>query len=312
MSAPYTSTRSPPPLIHPRPSHISQPPPEPRSSTSMDASRLSGDSYSRFSSPPPVESAQGQGQAHGAYAFGGQGGTFSMMGDGTAPPQQQQQFMGAASSRTGPYAPQTQGGEYMNPMGMNVGGGQTGGFNAFGAAGQWPMGMNDATAQMGMQFGKSAVAAGQDYVEKNVSPPFHALSALLTLTLPQFSRYLPLPLLKTSFSVTNSYVLHKLRLVLFPWRHRPWSRLPIRSNRIPAGQDGVAGAVGADGWMPPRDDINAPDLYIPSESFPALFPVSSVLTRLQSDGPCHLRSPLGSRIRSAEALPSRSSGIHVQ
>jgi hypothetical protein len=30
-------------------------------------------------------------------------------------------------------------------------------------------GMNDATAQMGVQFGKSAVAAGQDYVEKNVS-----------------------------------------------------------------------------------------------------------------------------------------------
>lgn len=30
-------------------------------------------------------------------------------------------------------------------------------------------GMNDATAQMGVQFGKSAVAAGQEYVEKNVS-----------------------------------------------------------------------------------------------------------------------------------------------
>ena len=31
--------------------------------------------------------------------------------------------------------------------------------------------MNDATTQMGVQFGKSAVAAGQDYVEKNVSRP---------------------------------------------------------------------------------------------------------------------------------------------
>jgi hypothetical protein len=29
--------------------------------------------------------------------------------------------------------------------------------------------MNDATTQMGVQFGKSAVAAGQDYMEKNVS-----------------------------------------------------------------------------------------------------------------------------------------------
>ena len=36
-----------------------------------------------------------------------------------------------------------------------------GGFNG------WP-GMNDATAQMGVSFGKSAVAAGHDYVEKNV------------------------------------------------------------------------------------------------------------------------------------------------
>jgi hypothetical protein len=29
-------------------------------------------------------------------------------------------------------------------------------------------GVNDATAQIGVQFGRSAVAAGQDYVEKHV------------------------------------------------------------------------------------------------------------------------------------------------
>jgi hypothetical protein len=29
-------------------------------------------------------------------------------------------------------------------------------------------GVNDATAQMGVQLGRSAVAAGQDYMEKNV------------------------------------------------------------------------------------------------------------------------------------------------
>lgn len=29
-------------------------------------------------------------------------------------------------------------------------------------------GINDATAQFGMQLGQSAVAAGQDYVQKNV------------------------------------------------------------------------------------------------------------------------------------------------
>lgn len=98
-------------------------------------------------------------------------------------------------------------------------------------------GVDPATAHMGMQFGKSAVAAGQDYVEKNIS------------------RYLPLPMVKTCFSVTNSYVLRKLRLVLFPWRHRPWSRQVRR-----AAENG-----GVDQYQPPRDDINAPDLYIPSE-----------------------------------------------
>ena len=35
--------------------------------------------------------------------------------------------------------------------------------------GAW--GMNDTTAQFGMQLGQSAVAAGQEYVQKNVSQP---------------------------------------------------------------------------------------------------------------------------------------------
>jgi len=52
--------------------------------------------------------------------------------------------------------------------------------------------------------------------------------------------------------VTNSYVINKLFLVLFPWRHKPWSR-----KHAP-------GANGQDGWyLPPRDDVNSPDMYIP-------------------------------------------------
>jgi hypothetical protein len=81
----------------------------------------------------------------------------------------------------------------------------------------------------------------------------------------QVSRYLPLPLLKTSFSVTNSYVLKKLRLVLFPWRHKSWSRKV--SRRGMSGDQGSNGSGGVEGWMPPRDDINAPDLYIPSKRY---------------------------------------------
>jgi hypothetical protein len=63
---------------------------------------------------------------------------------------------------------------YANPHGVqgygNMGAmghapGAAAGQDGFGGWGS----MNDATAQMGVQFGKSAVAAGQDYVEKNVS-----------------------------------------------------------------------------------------------------------------------------------------------
>lgn len=62
-------------------------------------------------------------------------------------------------------------------------------------------------------------------------------------------------MVKTCFSVTNSYVLRKLRLVLFPWRHRPWNRKVVRQ----------ADTGGVESYAPPREDINAPDLYIPCE-----------------------------------------------
>ncbi|GBC08728.1 hypothetical protein RclHR1_08340014 [Rhizophagus clarus] len=94
---------------------------------------------------------------------------------------------------------------------------------------------NDATTQMGMQFGRSAMVAGSEYVEKNIN------------------RYVNYPALKYYFKVNNSYVANKIKLLLFPWRHRPWSRLVKRSE-----QNGQM-----EGYKPPRDDINSPDLYIP-------------------------------------------------
>ena len=44
--------------------------------------------------------------------------------------------------------------------------------------------MNDSTAQMGFQVGKSAVMAGQEYVEQNVSAldPFKYWSTLTDIT----------------------------------------------------------------------------------------------------------------------------------
>lgn len=106
-------------------------------------------------------------------------------------------------------------------------------------------GLNDATTQMGVQFGKHAFSAGSAYLDQN------------------FTKYLPLPLskLKHSFNVSNYYVLVKLKLLLFPWTHKGWARQLDRSD--------VSGMV--QGYKPPRDDINCPDLYIPGQSRPFNF-----------------------------------------
>jgi hypothetical protein len=89
---------------------------------------LQSNNYERFSSPP-IQNAQ-----HASYGYANQ-----------QPLQPQPQA----------FLPQQQ-----PPVNYWGGGG------AQGAAG--PSWANDATAQMGMQFGRSAVQAGTDYVEKNV------------------------------------------------------------------------------------------------------------------------------------------------
>ncbi|ESK88699.1 copii-coated vesicle component hrf1 [Moniliophthora roreri MCA 2997] len=98
-------------------------------------------------------------------------------------------------------------------------------------------GINDATTQFGMQLGTSAVAAGQEYVQKN------------------FGGIIPLRSIKHHFNVSNSYVMRKLKLVVFPWTHKTWSR---RVHRTENGQTE---------WQTPREDVNSPDLYIPLMAF---------------------------------------------
>jgi len=60
--------------------------------------------------------------------------------------------------------------------------------------------------------------------------------------------------LKYYFNVNNSYVINKIKLLLFPLRHVYWKR---RIHRHAEGEV----------FLPPRDDINAPDLYIPTMAF---------------------------------------------
>ncbi|KAH8162406.1 hypothetical protein CIB48_g5846 [Xylaria polymorpha] len=102
------------------------------------------------------------------------------------------------------------------------------GSNVFGAYGNF---INDPmAAQFVGQVGQNAFK----HVEQNVN------------------RWVNFSALKHYFNVTNGYVINKLFLVLFPWRHKPWSRKQ------------AVGPSGQEGWyLPPRDDINSPDMYIP-------------------------------------------------
>jgi protein transport protein YIF1 len=88
-----------------------------------------------------------------------------------------------------------------------------------------------------------------------------------------FNRWINIGNLKHYFNVTNSYVVGKLVLVLWPWRHRPWTRQQRLSD----------GAHGQDGYyLPPRDDINSPDMYIPLMALITYILLSTLLAGLRS------------------------------
>ncbi|RDL36547.1 Uncharacterized protein BP5553_05899 [Venustampulla echinocandica] len=120
-----------------------------------------------------------------------------------------------------------------------------GGNNAFGAYGGF---INDPTAQMGFQVGQSALKHGTEYLEQNVS------------------RYVNVSALKHYFNVSNSYVVNKVVLILWPWRHKPWARK-------------LAGPNGQ--FMPPRDDVNSPDMYIPVMALVTYILLSTLLAGLR-------------------------------
>lgn len=77
--------------------------------------------------------------------------------------------------------------------------------------------------------------------------------------------------MKPFFAVTNSYVVRKLYILLNPWRHHPWSR--HSTARASAAHPGSSETI----YLPPREDINAPDMYLPVMSF-ITYILVSVLT----------------------------------
>lgn len=117
-----------------------------------------------------------------------------------------------------------------------------------GFTGAYPNLFNDPSAQIGIEVGRNALNYGQEYIGKNIN------------------QYVSFSAFKYYFQVSNSYVLRKIVLVLFPWRHKPWTRTLQRSEN--------SGAI--DGYATAREDINAPDMYIPVMAFTTYILLSSV------------------------------------
>jgi hypothetical protein len=91
----------------------------------------------------------------------------------------------------------------------------------------------------------------------------------------QLGRFVSVSALKHYFNVSNSYVITKLRIILFPWRHRPWLRQQ-RHNPDPAG-----GASASSLYLPPREDINSPDMYIPTMALVTYILLSTLIAGLR-------------------------------
>ncbi|KAI9179161.1 Protein transport protein yif1 [Blastocladiella emersonii ATCC 22665] len=125
--------------------------------------------------------------------------------------------------------------------------------------------VNDPAAQIGLQLGSKAMDAGQAYVNQNLG------------------RFVNVPHLKFYFNVSNSYVLNKLRLVMFPFRQGHWHRMVRRPDgmdpnvqyqqqqmmmqQLQQQGQGVGVVPQITEFRPPREDLMSPDLYIPVMAF---------------------------------------------
>ncbi|KAK2506996.1 hypothetical protein MC885_005180, partial [Smutsia gigantea] len=87
-------------------------------------------------------------------------------------------------------------------------------------------------ANVAMAYGSSIASHGKDMVHK------------------ELHRFLSVNKLKSFFAVDTTYVAKKLGLLVFPYTHQNWE---VQYSR--------------DMPLPSRQDLNAPDLYIPTMAF---------------------------------------------
>lgn len=99
---------------------------------------------------------------------------------------------------------------------------------------------SDPTTKMGLQFSQTAFNASQQYMQQNLGQIVSNQD------------------IKYYFKVSNAYVLKKLMLILFPYKNKSWVR-QLKSD--------TAGNGSSEVYATPIEDLNAPDLYIPTMSF---------------------------------------------
>ncbi|XP_051697455.1 protein YIF1A isoform X2 [Oryctolagus cuniculus] len=111
---------------------------------------------------------------------------------------------------------------------------QPGGYAASGADVAFSVNhlLGDPMANVAMAYGSSIASQGKDMVHK------------------ELHRFVSMNKLKYFFAVDTAYVAKKLGLLVFPYTHQNWE---LRYSR--------------DVPLPPRQDLNAPDLYIPAMAF---------------------------------------------
>ncbi|XP_008952355.3 protein YIF1A isoform X3 [Pan paniscus] len=111
---------------------------------------------------------------------------------------------------------------------------QPGGYPATGADVAFSVNhlLGDPVANVAMAYGSSIASHGKDMVHK------------------ELHRFVSVSKLKYFFAVDTAYVAKKLGLLVFPYTHQNWE---VQYSR--------------DAPLPPRQDLNAPDLYIPTMAF---------------------------------------------
>ncbi|XP_048216861.1 protein YIF1A [Perognathus longimembris pacificus] len=92
--------------------------------------------------------------------------------------------------------------------------------------------LEDPMANLAVAYGSSIASHGKDRVQK------------------ELHRFVSVNKLKYFFAVDTAYVAKKLGLLVFPYTHQNWE---VQYSR--------------DMPLPPRQDLNAPDLYIPTMAF---------------------------------------------